>query len=87
MPLPGRQCTTTRSPGADLSHLGAHLQNQAARLVTEQMGQVAVRPFHTIDFAQLRAANPGGLDVNKDLSKAQNRHLDLGDFKGFALLD
>jgi len=71
--------------GFDLRDLGADLLHHAATLVAEQVRQVFVGAFHTINLAELGATDSGDFHFDKHLPVAERGKFDmffLGD--GFA---
>ena len=51
------------------------------------MRQKFIWPFDSIDLANLRAADPRGVNVDQNLSALERRNFDFIDDQRFALLD
>jgi hypothetical protein len=71
----------------DLAYLRANFEHRGTRLVAEQVGKITVRSFDTIDFAELGAADPAGMDFHEHLAVTQRWQLNLLDDQGLALFD
>lgn len=71
----------------DVANFRADLANNAARLMSEQMGQIFIRTLRAGDFAELGTADAGGGDLDQHLAMAQCGDFELRDFQRAALFN
>jgi hypothetical protein len=71
----------------DVPYTLAALEDLAAPLMAEEMRQKPVRPFHAVDFTDLRTADAAREHLDQHLAELRRGHLDLLDHEGFLLFD